>query len=227
MGDGPNYLERVAFPDTLLARVCEGRVRSRLHGYDVEADLARHYSFAETIVLALTGVAPSAEQGRAAEAAFVFWLPSFVGEAPTHVAVLANVCSTPTSGTVAASAVTLSEQSRWVVSQHHDLLTWLERPSTEYPVAHQSTDEVDREAVLRLQAAVGAFAGEVVALRHRPTRTAAVLATLWAVGLNSAQHLEVALTIARLPGTLAEGLAGTRGKLKEYPMNVPRFAYHE
>jgi len=55
--EGP--LEKHSFPETLTARVVTPGAHPRLHGYDVEADLACHYDPTDILSLALTGELPS------------------------------------------------------------------------------------------------------------------------------------------------------------------------
>ena len=77
-------LDAAEWPEKLTARVVTAGARPRLHGYDVEADLARHYSFTEMVLLSLTGNLPTAQEARAFDVALQFAAPVSVQEAPTH-----------------------------------------------------------------------------------------------------------------------------------------------
>ncbi len=215
-------LETAPFPEHLTARAVDSRTSPRLHGFDVEGDLAVNYSFAEMVVIALTGTPPDRVQGQAAEVAFAFWLPAFAADAPAHAAGLAGLCGTSTSGLVACGATALAEQSRWVVAAHQGLLAYLEQGSPVLPPEFTSAGADDDMAVQRMRSAVEA---EVPFLAQRPTRTAAVLGLLHFAGLRGAEQLEASLTIARLPGVLAEALLVPHGRIREYPMNLPPFDY--
>ena len=50
---------------------------------------------------------------------------------------------------------------------------------------------------------------------------------LCACGLTRSEQIEAALVLARLPSTLAEGLAETPTQFAHYPINLPQFAYEE
>ncbi|HEX6764634.1 MAG TPA: hypothetical protein VF103_04130, partial [Polyangiaceae bacterium] len=52
-------LEKAPFPAQLTARVMTPGKNPRLHGYDVEGDLAAHYTTSELVLLSLTGELPS------------------------------------------------------------------------------------------------------------------------------------------------------------------------
>jgi hypothetical protein len=82
----------------------------RVHGYDVERDLARHYRFSDVTLLALVGRLPSDEQFEAFDAAMSFLAPLPITEAPTHAAVLARICGAQSSGVIGAAAVALAER---------------------------------------------------------------------------------------------------------------------
>src|SRR5258708_5243088 len=78
------------WPSQLTARVVDGGFRPRILGYDVQTDLARHYSFAEVVLLCLCGEVPTREVGRAFEIALSFLAPVSAAEAPAHAAGLAH-----------------------------------------------------------------------------------------------------------------------------------------
>ena len=48
-------IEAREWPSELSARAVSDAGERRLFGYDVESDLARHYAFSDTLLLALTG----------------------------------------------------------------------------------------------------------------------------------------------------------------------------
>ena len=220
-------VESGAFPDHLTARVVTAGSRPRVHGYDVEADVAPHYRFGESILLALTGEAPDEATGAAFEIALTFLSPLAISEAPTHAAVLARICVGSASAVTSTAAVALTEQGRWLLARHAPLVAWLDAGcSAELPESARATDDDDRASTARLRAALGSRAeGRLPA--HDLGRDAALLSVLHACGLRRAEQLEVALVVARLATCAAEALAGKRGDLHGYPMNVPQFAYEE
>jgi len=212
------------WPDKLTARVVTPGPRPAIHGYDVEGDLARHYSFAETVLLSLTGELPTPGQGRAFEIVLQFAAPAPINEAPTHAAALARICSGTTSAIQGTAAVALAEQARCLVADH---AAWLEalgagvvRVAPEYRAA---SDE-ERASVGRLRAALEGFL-DVPELAHDVSRAAALLATFWACGLKRARHIECALVFAKLPVALAEALATPARSFRAYPLLLPGIEY--
>lgn len=220
-------VEDHAFPDKLTARVITPGSRPRVHGYDVEGDLAPHYRFGESILLALTGEAPDDATGLCFEIAMTFLSPLAVTEAPTHAAVLAHLCAGSAAAITGTAAVALAEQARWLLARHAPLLTWLDDGCLRnLPEIGRAVDDDDRQSVVRLRQALGErAAGRLPA--HDLSRDAALLAVLHSSGLRSAEQLEVAIVVSRLSSTVAEALAGTRGALRDYPMNLPPFVYEE
>jgi citrate synthase len=230
MNDQPGSLRRpldeAPWPDKLTARVVAPGPRPTIHGYDVEEDLARHYSFAETVLLALTGKIPTAEQGRAFEVALQFAAPSPISEAPTHAAVLARVCAGTTSSIQGTAAIALAEQARSLVDEHRG---WVQQLSSAAAILCTEAGTVsaqERESVDRLRRALRGTI-DVPALAHDLSRSAALLATLHACGLTNAEQMECALVLAKLPVATAEALATPAGSYRDYPLLVPPIVYSE
>lgn len=219
-------LDDAEWPEKLTARVVSPGPVPRLHGYDVEGDLARHYSFAETVLLALTGKLPSDDQARAFEVALQFAAPAPAQEAPTHAAILARMCVASTSQIEGAAAIALAEQARAVVAEHGQWIEMLARPFAEAPAEYRAKNDEERQSVERLRRALR---GTVIvrALRHDVGRTPAVLAALHACGVTTAELMECALVLARLPVVMAEALATPAGSYRDYPVHLPVIAYYE
>jgi hypothetical protein len=211
--DGP--VEAFAFPSTLSARVVDPSDAPRIHGYDVQTDLAGRYSLAELALLAATGELPDRESGRALEVALAFLSPSSVAEAPAHTAVLARLCGATTAATLAAAALTLAEQARELVSTHLD---WLAAPQ-----AAASPGELP--GVVRLRDALPPRFAALAGLTEAPSVEAAALLVLRACGATTPEALESLVVWARLPCAAAEALAVRPASFREYPMDVPRFEY--
>jgi citrate synthase len=222
--NGP--LDDVEWPEKLTARVVTPGPFPRVHGYDVEADLARHYSFTETVLLALTGKLPSAEQARAFDVALQFASPAPAQEAPTHAAILARMCVASTSQIQGAAAIALAEQARVLVAAHGAWLEMLAGPLSEVPEALRAASADERESVERLRRALGGTI-DVPALRLDLARAPALVATLHACGLNTAEAIECALVLAKLPIAMAEALATPAGSYRQYPLQLPTIAYAE
>lgn len=223
----PSPIEAGHWPQHLAAHVITPGPRPRVHGFDVEGDLARHYGFADLVLLALTGELPEDAVGRAFDIALTFLAPVAVTEAATHAAVLARICAGNASAVIATATIGLAEQARWTLAKHAELLTWLANDTTALPVSARSLGDEDRAAVVRLRAALGAHVTLAPALAEDLSREAAAIIALHACGLRNAEHIELALVLARLPCTFSEALAAKRAGLRSYPMDVPHFAYEE
>jgi hypothetical protein len=222
----PGPIDLDPAPATLAAWVVTPGAEPRVHGYDVESDLARHYGFHETVFLALTGELPAEGVGPALAVAATFAAPLSVAEAPAHAAVLLQVCGTQPRSVVATAGVALAEQAQQMVDDHRPFLAWLGAPQGPPPaVAHG--DEADRAAVRRLGEALHGMPLAVPALGLGLSRTAAVLAVLHACGLSRPDALVAFWVWARLPFAAAEGLAWKAGAIRDYPVRLPRFRYEE
>jgi hypothetical protein len=68
-------IEQQKWSEHLEAHVVDDRGPLRVHGYDVESDLARHYRFSDVVYLTLTGELPDDARSRAFEIALCFLLP--------------------------------------------------------------------------------------------------------------------------------------------------------
>jgi hypothetical protein len=181
----------IDWPEKLTARVVTPGPAPRVHGYDAEGDLAKHYAWTETVLLALTGELPSASRTRAFEIAMSFLAPAPVQEAPTHAAVLARICSVHTSAIVGTAAVALAEQAR----------SWMSRVNEPADVGG-----VD-DSVERLRHALRHANLSVPGTDGKVTRLGALLATLRFAGLEATEQQEAAMVLARLPCALAEAFA--------------------
>lgn len=215
--DGP-------FPDVLTGRVVTPGEQPRIQGYEVEADLARHYGVLETAFLALTGELPNEKSARALNVALVFIMAVPVNEAPSHVAALARLSGARDSAMIGAAAIALAEQTRVLLDEHVELLEWLRQPSGSLPSAYRSKADGERLAVEQLRAALPE-GYPVPGLVAGATRQAAVLAVLFSCGLRRRSQLEAMLVFARLPTVLAEGLSERATAFQRYPINLPRFEY--
>jgi hypothetical protein len=201
-----------------------------MQGYDVEADLARHYRFSDVVLLALTGELPSDEQSIAFDIAMTFLAPLSVAEAPAHVAALTNITGSRSSAILGVSAIALAERARTIVADSAALLAWLASlpsPSTPLDVGFLATDEGERESVQRLRDALAARGVQVPALEASLSRQAALVATLWFAGLTRPAHLEAALVTASLACVVAEAPFHGVASFAKYPMQLPPFQYED
>lgn len=226
-------LDVATFPDTLSASVVSPGARPRIHGYDVQADLARNYSPTDLLFLALTGELPSNAASAALGIALTFLAPVSVAHAAVHAAVLARVCGTTVASTIGVAATGLAEQVRLLLDEHAELLSWLDtqRPespeSPEMPSAWIAGDATERAASARLHYAIAETGLVVAELSQTPTLDAALLIVLHRCGLRERSQLETAIVTARLPCAMAEAMQVEVADFNAYPTNLPRYRYSE
>jgi hypothetical protein len=228
-GKGP-IEDRPNVPTELIGRVTTPGAHPRLHGYDVEGELAAHATFAHVVLLALTGELPDDPVARGFDVALKFLAPVSVADAPGHAAVLATLTGAQPTAVVAMAAITLAEEARAWVDAPVELLAWLLAPDVALPASVCAAARPDdADAVARLVAALAATGLEDNVLRRvlsaQPTRDAALVALLWTCGLRSPGTVAAARVIARLACAVAEGFASACGKLSEYPIGLPPFQY--
>ena len=223
----PGPFDDIAWPDKLTARVVAPGNAPRIHGYDVERDLARHYAIAETTLLALTGDLPSEQQARAFEIATAFLSPAPLNEAPAHAAVVVRICNVLTSALIATAALALGEQARVLVGDHAAWLRCLDTKAAPSSTAWAPADDEERASVDRLREALDAARVALAALEHDLGRTPALLAVLHFAGLTRADQIESAIVLARMPSAVSEGLATPTHAYRDYPVELPPIRYTE
>jgi len=216
-----------SFPARLTARVVTPGERPLVHGYDVEGDLARHYQPSDLLFLLLMGELPPAPASRAFSVALMFLSPVSVAHASTHAAVVGRLCGAPASSTFGVAAIGAAEHARALLDDHAELFPWLRAPRGSLPERFRARDASDLAAVQRLELALEPTGLAVPALAERPSRDAALLMVLFAVGFKRRERLEAAIMLARLPSGIAEALAERPTNFGNYPINLPRFAYTE
>jgi hypothetical protein len=217
-------IEHHRWPDKLQAWVWSAGPRPRVHGYDLQDDIARHFGFAELTLTSLRGHAPTPAEGSLFEAVMLFLAPAFVSESPAHAAVVARTCDSRWPAVMACGSAVLAEQAHAIVEQHAELLSWLEHPEQPFPGFARCRDDEEREAVARFAARVRQSSLSVPALDHAPTLLAAILAAAHRCGLEDVEHLSALVVIARLPAVLCEALRPP-GNLRAYPIDTPHVTY--
>lgn len=218
-------IDDAPWPEELTGHVVARGDAPRVHGYDVQGDLAVHYRFGETLLVYLTGEAPDADTGRAFEIAMTFASVVDAGEAPAHAAIVARMCGAAPGGVVSVAATALAERHRALVGTHARIFEWSRDTSAELPAECRARDDADRSACARLAAALPAAFASAPVFSRDPSLDAALLATLVKCGLSSRERAEAALTIAGLACACAEAFATKPGDFRSYPMNSPPFEY--
>jgi hypothetical protein len=225
----PSPLDQIHTADRLAARVVDPGPPRRILGYDVEGDLARHYGFAELLLLLASGELADPAAARALDVALAFLAPTDVGEAPGHAAVLSRVCDVPFRATLAIGALALAEEAGFTLAEHAAWLAWLAVPAPQRnnpPPAFLAATDEDGAAVGRLRSALEAIPFRVAALEVKPSRIAALLAVLAACGLGP-DAMALVWMVARLPAVAAEAAARPPLGVSEYPSNLPAVEYRE
>jgi hypothetical protein len=221
--DGP--IESFPWPSRITAHVVMPGTAPRVHGYDVQEDIARHYSFSDTVYLALTGSLPTPENSHRFGVTLVFLSPCSVAEAPAHAAVLARLCVAKSAGVLQVGAIGLAEQAAFLARELESLRVWLADTGEVFPVAHVAGSAEERAAVERFRLALGPGAGTVPGLDRSPTLLAALFCALFSSGLTTVAQWTTVFMVARLPVVAAEAFAARPGDFREYPMDLPHFEY--
>jgi hypothetical protein len=223
MARRPGPIDDFTWADTYAARVLSPNGRE-LHGYDVEADLARNYSFPELILTALTGAPPEPAIGDAFGRALSFLSVIAPAEAPIHTAELSRLIGAQPGATVASACLGRSERASSIIAAHKPLLDWLDCPNTPYPRSRDA-DEHDRESLERLRAALAPTKVLPEIFDHNPTRTEALLGVLHACGIRRPEQLITVWTLGAMASAMAEALAFTPLDFPAYPLKLPDFDY--
>ena len=224
-------LDRVVFSPRLTAHVVEPTADPRIHGYAVEADLARNVGFVDVGWLALTGELPDASEREALTTALILLAPLHVGEAPAHAGVLARVAGAPDEVVPAIAVIALGQRIAAELRAFAPLFQWLREPVGPLPavaVLAEPTDE-QRERQRIVAAASARWFGPERALPDAPvlTREATAYALLHRLGVADPPRLQAFATWARLPVILAEAACMASGAINEYPGDLPPYRYVE
>ena len=219
--------EETPWPDKLKARVVTPGPRPRIHGYDVEGDLARHYGFPEILLLTLTGELPDTAMAKMFETALAFLSPCAIADAPSHAASLARLCGSGPAGVLQTGFIALVEHARHLLDAHAKLFEWLDNPDRPVPLLYTTDDEEERKSVGRLREALGATGGAKRYFDCSLTLTAAVFSVLHSCGIRGMERMLTVICTAKLGCMAAEAFAVKPGDFTSYPANLPEFRYVE
>lgn len=244
--------DRERWPERLAARVVSPGAAPRLHGYDVAADLARHYGIADVAWLALCGELPDDAQRAAFSTALVLLAPTHLGQAPAHAAFLSRLIGALPAATVGVAAAGLGELARTERNALAPWLAWLDAnsdrdddddddggdddvsavpacaraPQGDESSAARAPLAADAQHWLDLQ--MRSWFGDARGLRARGValhRTACAYAILHRLGLTEPLAVELLATWARLPAVIAEASFAKPGAVRSYPARVPDYRY--
>lgn len=225
-------LDRLETPATLTAHVVDPRPDPRVHGYAVQADLARNIGVADLGWLALTGELPD-EREREALGRALWWLaPLHVGEAPVHAGVLARISGAPDEVVPAVVTVALGQHIAAELRALAPMFAWLSGQVDEPPavaVLGPDAAPAERDAWAALVADSVRWFGRERAFPAAPalTRVAAAYAILARLGVGDPARLHAFATWARLPLALAEAACTAPGAVLRYPHDLPAYRYYE
>lgn len=198
---------------------------TRVHGYHLTSDVARHYRWTEAMLLALTGELPSDENvGRALDAALTHLMDVTIADASVHAARIARhvaSISKNDASVVATASVGLAEQARALLEQHAAFVDWLAGDRESAPPT-TATPSSDRAAQLR---AVASDARFDTLFTHPLGPEQAALGVLYECGLREPHQMLAAIVVARLPVAVAEAFAAPDPRLWKYPLNLPEWIY--
>jgi hypothetical protein len=212
-------LEAAPWPETLAAHAVSEGDDVRLHGYDVERDVAAHYRFSDLLYLAIKRELPDDARSRAFEIAMMFALPMSVAEAPIHAAALARICGARPSGVASVASLALAERTSESVRALLPVLRG------EVEVQADATPRAVA-SVERLRALLNGVV-DVPLLGRQPSRELAILAVLWECELRTEWELVHAMTLARLPSAVAESAERRPLDFMSYPTTTPPIDYTE
>lgn len=225
----PGPIDDRPWPTTLRGHVVDPGPPTRVYGFDVAADLARHYGWSDVVLTTLRGEAPDENESRAFGHAMTLLLPVAATEAPVHAAILARLIGSDSSGVASTGAIVLAEQARDLVAAVRDELPGL--------LGGSSAGSPDEAVASKpsLEASVVELLGDDLTRLEYPNHrldsassvTAAALAVLYACGLRHVWQLETALMLARLACVTAEARRHQPGRFGEYPMDRPAYRYRD
>jgi hypothetical protein len=227
--DESGPFDRLSRRECLEARVVrsvDGRVE--VHGLDVVEDLSRHYSFAESMLTALSGEPPSRRIGQLFELCCTLAAPVCIAEAPAHVGRIAQTIGSNGPGLVGAVSCSLAEQVHFHAERLAEFRGWLDAPEGPAPSeAFERDGEMEGRAAALLRR-LEESGVDIPGARPEMSFWALLFAVLRRCGLVDERAIVAALVAARLPAAASEALVGPTGDLSDYPLNVPRVEYkHE
>lgn len=221
-------VESQPWPTQVDAHVVTPGSRPRMHGYDVEHDLAKGGSLTEIMLLAITGELPSKAARDAVDVALQFAAAVSVAEASVHATALGKLSGASVAGLVSIAAIGLAEQARADLDALDD---WASKLAADRcappPASARARDEDDRASVARLRARLAATKLDVPAFAHDLGRFAGIVAVLVAAGVREPASIVALVVAARLPTAIAEASHVKVADFRSYPMNTPAFEYED
>ena len=207
--DSKGPVESGSWPETLPANVIKDGSSPRARGYDMIEDIARHYDFAESVLVMLGAPPPTPDWGRAVNIALVVLGITSVAEAPVHAATVARRCGSPARVTLGIGMLGLAEQAQ-------DWITRTKRIE-------------DSESKQSAEPTWSLLPASVRAVLKDCPRSRQVLAfeILSAAGLRTETQLVAVFCLSRISSLASEVDAVRRGDLRDYPMRLPDFAYED
>lgn len=218
-------IEDQAWADRLRSNVVTPGSTPRIHGYDVETDLAAHYDFFDGLLLCVLGELPTAAARQAMSVAMQFAAPISTAHAASHAAMLVRLCGATTSASFGAAGFALAEDARSIVDLHRDTLAFARGTRSDLPSIAMASDDAERASIANLRARLGAFASEVSCLKHDVSRTAALLAIFTVCGASTDEQLQALLVLSRFPTLAAESIATKPAEFRSYPITLPPFQF--
>lgn len=224
---GPFDVE--AWPERLACHVVDPSPNRRIHGYDVQGDLARQCDPLDVAWLSLSGELPSASEREALRTALVLLSPVHAGEAPAHATLLARIAGAPPHLLPAIASVGLGEMANAEWQRFAGLRRWLderEGPVPQAARAEPATAEAQQsQEALALQSKKW-FGANALPSAPQWNRTALGHALLHLLGLDELSVVAL-LVWARLPVVIAEARHLQPAAVRAYPARLPNYEYIE
>ena len=219
--DAHGYIDAAPLDGPLPAHVTEPGPDPHLRGYDVDEDLARHYTALDTAYLALQCELPSEEQLRLLNAAMVLAAPVHAGEAPSRAASLSAVTSTDPHTPIKVGWLALVDRTAVEIEDRRPLLRALLADDEQ---AIRSAAAGDDSATISPRL-VQDLSGSCPALRFVREPFCAALALMVRAGVRDESMLVTLICSARISVVLAEAHESLAAGLRNYPTNNPPFRY--
>lgn len=222
---GEDFLDNAGGATALTARVVDVyEDRARIHGFDLDADLAPAIGPTGVLLTTWLGEPPNGSQLRTFAVALTMAAPFGAHEGPVHAALVARACGSDETAVLSTALVVLAQRCGADVEAHAPLIAWATNEGRGEAPSCSHEDTCDGAALEQL----GQLERSPIvdALRASPPcRTGGALALAARAGLHDRAHLEAFLAMARLPTLVAEVVAAPRGDLSQIPLNLPAFRY--
>lgn len=222
---GEDFLDNAGGATTLSARVVDVyEERARIHGFDLDDDLAPALGPTGALLTTWLGELPNDAQVQIFGTALTIAAPFAAHEGPVHAALVARACGSDETAVLSTAYVVLAQRCGGDVDAHAPVIAWLTNDDDGDAPACAHDDTCDRAALDQVRGLPPSPTVDRL-MRVSLCRTGWALALAVHAGLREKGHLEAFLAMARLPALVAEAVAAPRGDLAQIPLNLPSYRY--